>query len=59
MEVQELMNKLLNNISNYSKEDIDEIKKAFILAESLHAGQKRQSGEDYITHPLHVAIILS
>ncbi len=59
MEVQELMNKLLNNISNYSKEDIDEIKKAFILAESLHADQKRQSGEPYITHPLHVAIILS
>ncbi len=59
MEAQELLNKLLNNISNYSKEDILEIKKAFLLADSLHTGQNRQSGEPYITHPLHVAIILS
>ena len=35
------------------------IKKAYLLASKLHEGQFRQSGEPYITHPLHVAYILA
>lgn len=35
------------------------IKKAYYLASRLHEGQFRQSGEAYITHPLHVAYILA
>jgi len=35
------------------------IKKAFEFAQNAHQGQKRASGEDYITHPLRVAQILS
>ncbi len=35
------------------------VKNAFKFAESAHAGQKRASGEDYISHPLKVAEILS
>lgn len=35
------------------------IKKAFELADSLHQGQMRQTGEAYIIHPLNVAIILA
>lgn len=50
---------LLNNIKNYSKEDIELIKKAYRYADYLHDGQMRQSGEAYITHPLNVAYILS
>lgn len=38
-----------------SKEKIAEIKLAYSLAEEIHRGQFRQSGEEYITHPLNVA----
>ncbi|MDL2219691.1 bifunctional (p)ppGpp synthetase/guanosine-3',5'-bis(diphosphate) 3'-pyrophosphohydrolase [Ruminococcaceae bacterium OttesenSCG-928-O06] len=31
---------------------------AYALAEGAHAGQKRRSGEEYITHPVAVAAIL-
>lgn len=38
---------------------IDLIKKARDFAEKAHAGQKRKyTGEDYITHPVHVAQIV-
>lgn len=50
---------LLKNIETYTEEEVDEIKKAFVLANELHKDQKRQSGEPYIIHPLSVAIILS
>lgn len=29
------------------------------FAKEAHAGQKRRSGEDYLVHPLHVALILT
>jgi GTP diphosphokinase / guanosine-3',5'-bis(diphosphate) 3'-diphosphatase len=32
--------------------------KAFAYAQKAHTGQKRKSGEDYITHPVEAAIIL-
>ena len=35
------------------------IKSAFEFAQAAHQGQKRASGEDYISHPLRVAQILS
>jgi len=35
------------------------IKKAYAFAENAHQGQKRISGEAYITHPVRVAQILS
>ncbi|MGP1365748.1 MAG: RelA/SpoT family protein [Schwartzia sp. (in: firmicutes)] len=38
--------------------DLAIIQRAYDLAESAHAGQKRASGEAYIIHPLHVAGIL-
>ncbi len=37
---------------------LDRIWQAAALAERAHAGQRRQSGEEYICHPLHVACIL-
>lgn len=54
-EVNELFNKLL---SGYVGNDKKLITAAFTLAESGHKGQKRKSGEDYITHPLHVSLYL-
>ncbi len=35
------------------------LQEAYAFADEAHRGQKRQSGEAYITHPLHVAMILA
>lgn len=53
------INDLLAKIVEYNNEEIEIIRKAYSYAEELHKGQKRQSGEDYITHPLNVAYILA
>ena len=50
---------LLNHVKIYNPEELEIIKKAYDYADYLHEGQKRQSGEPYITHPLNVAYILS
>lgn len=39
--------------------DRENLRKIYELAFSCHLGQKRKSGEDYITHPLNVAVILA
>ena len=39
--------------------DIAAIERAFLVAEKAHAGQLRKSGEDYITHPVAVTMILA
>jgi GTP pyrophosphokinase len=41
------------------KEDLSALDRAYRYAMSLHEGQKRRSGEAYITHPLLVAHILA
>jgi GTP diphosphokinase / guanosine-3',5'-bis(diphosphate) 3'-diphosphatase len=41
------------------KEQIDIIYQAYRLAKSAHKGQKRHSGDDYISHPVAVARILA
>lgn len=38
--------------------DREKIKRAYLLAEQAHTGQKRVSGEPYISHPIAVAYIL-
>ena len=45
--------------SNYKYEDVSKVEKAYAFAYEKHKGQKRQSGEDYIIHPLIVAYILA
>ena len=50
---------LISLVSSYNIEEVEYIKKAYEYAHSLHEGQYRQSGEEYITHPLNVAYILS
>ena len=44
---------------NHPKSDYQVIDRAYRTAEKYHEGQKRKSGEDYITHPLAVARILA
>ena len=41
------------------KYDIDKIKRAFVSADKLHAGQFRVSGDAYISHPIAVAEIVA
>lgn len=40
-------------------EQIREVRRAYFYAEQAHDGQRRKSGEPYVTHPLSVASILS
>lgn len=50
---------LIKQVSMYDQNNIDMIKKAYLIAEFYHRGQYRESGEEYITHPLNVAYYLS
>lgn len=56
---EKLLLKLKETLVDYSKEEIDRILKAYEFADIKHQGQKRASGEEFITHPLSVAIILA
>jgi len=38
---------------------LDSIRDAYFFAEKMHKGQFRKTGEEYIIHPLNVAIILT
>ena len=44
---------------HHPKADIGLIERAYTAAELAHRGQKRRSGEPYITHPVAVAQILA
>lgn len=50
---------LLNLIKTYNPDAIPDVKRAYELANYLHKGQIRQSGEPYIIHPLNVAYTLA
>ncbi len=53
------LNDLLVKLEEYNKEEVEIVKKAYEYADNLHSGQKRQSGEPYISHPLNVAYIIA
>ncbi len=55
--IDDLINKFKTYNSN--EKDIELIKRAYEYAEKKHFGQKRISGDDYILHPLNVALILT
>jgi guanosine-3',5'-bis(diphosphate) 3'-pyrophosphohydrolase len=51
---------LRNELKNYLEEaQVQEIEQAFLLAKKAHEGQKRHTGEPYITHPVAVTRILA
>lgn len=52
---------LLKKAKTYIKsdEDIELIKKAYLFASKAHAGQLRLTGDNYMLHPLNVALILT
>ena len=53
------LKKLIERINEYNPNEIPKIVQAYNYAKDLHAGQTRQSGEPYISHPLNVALILA
>ena len=57
-----LFDRLLKNLKdsqNYTDSDIELIKKAYVFAKEKHKDMKRLSGDDYISHPLSVALIIN
>ena len=54
--MQPLLAVIEKNERNY---DLEKIKKAFLYAKELHAGQYRLSGEAYVCHPVAVAEIVA
>ena len=50
---------IFDYIKDITDEDKERIKKALDFATIAHEGQKRFSGEPYITHPFEVAKILA
>ena len=45
--------------ANHPSANVAEIERAFLIAQSAHTGQMRKSGEEYITHPVAVTMILA
>ncbi|TBU93325.1 bifunctional GTP diphosphokinase/guanosine-3',5'-bis pyrophosphate 3'-pyrophosphohydrolase [Stutzerimonas kirkiae] len=51
---------LAERLSSYLAADqVNQIRRAYFYAEQAHDGQRRRSGEAYVTHPLAVANILA
>lgn len=55
------LNDIIEKVNSYidlKQQDIDLIQKAYVYSAKVHAGQKRVSGEPYLSHPLEVSAIL-
>ncbi len=55
--IDDLIDKTGKYITN--PKDLEEIKKVYEYAKQKHSGQYRKSGEEFIAHPLNVAMILT
>ncbi|MEG0854603.1 MAG: bifunctional (p)ppGpp synthetase/guanosine-3',5'-bis(diphosphate) 3'-pyrophosphohydrolase [Angelakisella sp.] len=54
-----IFEKLREAIEQTNKQyDMDRIERAYLYAKGAHEGQLRKSGDPYIEHPVHAAIIL-
>ncbi|MFW0094379.1 MAG: bifunctional (p)ppGpp synthetase/guanosine-3',5'-bis(diphosphate) 3'-pyrophosphohydrolase [Coxiella endosymbiont of Haemaphysalis qinghaiensis] len=54
-----LFKKLRRKLDYLSNEQVDYIQQAYLTAQKAHHGQKRRTGEPYISHPIAVACILA
>ncbi|MDH5692790.1 MAG: bifunctional GTP diphosphokinase/guanosine-3',5'-bis pyrophosphate 3'-pyrophosphohydrolase [Gammaproteobacteria bacterium] len=56
----QLIDQLCNELRDYLDEkQVNEVYRAYLFGARAHEGQRRKSGEPYITHPLSVARILA
>ena len=56
------LNDIIEDVNKYlhlSDKDVEMIKKAYVYSAKVHSGQKRSSGEPYLSHPLEVSGILA
>jgi len=56
------LNDIIDNVNGYlhlTEKDVDMIKKAYVYSAKVHTGQKRSSGEPYLSHPLEVSGIIA
>lgn len=56
------LNDIIDSVNSYlhlSDEDVEMIKRAYVYSAKVHTGQKRSSGEPYLSHPLEVCGILT
>lgn len=51
--------KLIPECNQFDKNDINKIYEALLLAQKMHAKERRKSGEPYINHPISVASIVT
>lgn len=60
-DIQDLYDKLMLqcNENGYTDTEINKIKEAYNYAQEVHKGMKRKNGEEYISHPLNVALIVA
>ena len=49
----------LNGVITKGKFNVPRIKKAYLYAKKAHRGQKRESGDDYLSHPVWVAKVIA
>jgi GTP pyrophosphokinase len=47
------------HVEQHPEADVVTLERAYTVAEEMHRGQRRKSGEPFITHPLAVATILA
>lgn len=56
------LNDIIEDVNKYlhlTDKDVDIIKKAYVYSAKVHSGQKRSSGEPYLSHPLEVSGIIA
>lgn len=57
---EKLFRRLVSMLEAYlDAAQVDEVRRAYAVADAAHEGQKRVSGEPYICHPISVSIILA
>jgi len=55
-----LIEPVLSEVAGHHPDaNLDLIRRAYVVAEKAHEGQRRKSGEPYITHPVAVTLILA
>lgn len=56
------LNDIIERVNQYKpldEQELELIKKSYVFSAKVHAGQKRVSGEPYLSHPLEVSAILT